>query len=79
MRSGNPALTSSTFKNQSSAAAGGRMTLSGTVNKTGHNGGRNATGYLEADRKLFPGGMKALADYVPGLSFLRIYSMASRE
>ena len=35
LRSGNPALTSSTFKNQISAAAGGRMTLSGTVNKTG--------------------------------------------
>jgi alpha-galactosidase len=36
----------------------------GTVNKTGHNGGRNVTGYLEADRKLFPGGMKATVDYV---------------
>lgn len=36
----------------------------GTVNKTGHNGGRNATGYLEADKNLFPSGMKALADYV---------------
>ena len=35
LRSGNPALTASTFKNQISAAAGGRMTLSGTVNKTG--------------------------------------------
>ena len=35
MRSGNPALTSSTFKDQISVAAGGRMTLSGTVNKTG--------------------------------------------
>ena len=35
MRSGNPALPSSTFKTQISAAAGGRMTLSGTVNKTG--------------------------------------------
>ena len=35
MRSGNPALTSSTFKDQISTAAGGRMTLSGTVNKTG--------------------------------------------
>ena len=35
LRSGNPALTSSTFKNQISAAARGRMTLSGTVNKTG--------------------------------------------
>jgi alpha-galactosidase len=34
------------------------------VNKTGHNGGRNVTGYLEADRKLFPGGMKATVDYV---------------
>lgn len=36
----------------------------GTVNKTGHNGGRNATGYLEADKNLFPSGMKAVADYV---------------
>ena len=35
LRSGNPALTSSTFKNQISSAAEGRMTLSGTVNKTG--------------------------------------------
>ena len=35
LRSGNPTLTASTFKNQISAAAGGRMTLSGTVNKTG--------------------------------------------
>ncbi len=35
LRSGNPALTSSIFKDQISTAAGGRMTLSGTVNKTG--------------------------------------------
>lgn len=34
------------------------------MNKTGHNGGRNATGYLEADKNLFPSGMKAVADYV---------------
>jgi alpha-galactosidase len=36
----------------------------GTVNKTGQNQGRNATGYLEADAHLFPGGMKAAVDYV---------------
>ncbi len=40
----------------------------GTVNKTGHNGGRNATGYLEADRHLFPDGMKATVDYVHSLN-----------
>ena len=40
----------------------------GTVNKTGHNGGRNATGYLEPDRHLFPSGMAALVDYVHSLN-----------
>ena len=39
-----------------------------TVNKTGHNGGRNATGFLEADRNLFPAGMKATVDYVHSLN-----------
>ena len=35
LRSGNPALQSSTFKDHLAAASEGRMTLSGTVNKTG--------------------------------------------
>ena len=35
MRSGNPALQSSTFRNHLSAVTEGTMTLSGTVNKTG--------------------------------------------
>ena len=35
LRSGNPALQSSTFKDHLAAASGGRMPLSGTVNKTG--------------------------------------------
>ena len=35
LRSGNPALQSSTFKDHLSGASEGRMTLSGTVNKTG--------------------------------------------
>lgn len=35
LRSGNPALQSSTFKKQFSIASEGSMTLSGTVNKTG--------------------------------------------
>ena len=35
LRSGNPALQSSTFKDHLAGASEGRMTLSGTVNKTG--------------------------------------------